>query len=266
MTHPLDGVWAKIERSQVNYVDLNRDASRWAMAAGETPTVTTVKETDPETGAITFRVVSVPDAPSVRWGTMLGDAIHNLRSALDHLAFALADLDSPNRGEDRITQFPITRTLEQFEATPRLRFLSDHHRAMVKREQPWVVSPPPHVADHPLSILEELDNADKHRVIHVVALGFDFYSYFPFERFLRLANAVITEHVIYEEPLVAGAPLMQVKIAKVDAHGPDPDVEMLPIAPEPNLSLGAGRQVKVILPNLNFAVRTVVSAFGREFS
>ena len=267
LTHPLDGVGAKVMRSEANYQSLNKDAASWLSARAGGHVVTAVKRVDdPELGDISFFAENVPETPAWRWGTILGDVIHNLRSALDHLAFALADVNAPDRGDDRITLFPITQDKTDFDSKRRrLKFVSDRHVEMIEREQPWQRNDPSTVADHPLSLLEELDNADKHRVLRVVALGFDLWSYHPVEGLLALTNATITHHVIYEEPLVRGARLMTVRIAKVDPNGPEPNVEMKPVAAAPNLTIGSGLPLKNIVPNLNGCVRGVVERFAGEF-
>lgn len=98
---------------------------------------------------------------------MLGDCIHNLRSALDHLICQLTLLDGGTMADCEQTQFPIASKCEgQFEsmANHRIPGLSKKHRAMVKRLQPY------HRGDgawkHPLAILADLSNADKHRLIN----------------------------------------------------------------------------------------------------
>ena len=53
--------------------------------------------------------VERPNEDALMWGVLLGDALHNLRSALDHLVWQLIRLDS---GKDGTTdsQFPISST------------------------------------------------------------------------------------------------------------------------------------------------------------
>lgn len=106
--------------------------------------------------------------PLLRWGVILGDCVHNLRSALDHLICQVTLLDGGSMDDCEESQFPIASKSEgQFEKMAKKRLpvcFSDKHRAMVKRAQPY------HAGDdaprHPLSILAELSNADKHRVLN----------------------------------------------------------------------------------------------------
>lgn len=60
-----------------------------------------------------FRVESVIEWPRREWGIIVGDAIHCLRSALDHLVYGLAS------ERDTRTQFPICRTRSGSRRRPR---------------------------------------------------------------------------------------------------------------------------------------------------
>ena len=109
----------------------------------------------------------IREAPPLRWGVILGDCVHNLRSALDHLVCQLTLLDGGTMDDCAQTQFPIACKSEtQFEgmANHRIPCLSKKHRALVKKAQPY------HAGDgapsHPLAILRALSNADKHRILN----------------------------------------------------------------------------------------------------
>ena len=109
----------------------------------------------------------VREPPPLRWGVMLGECVHNLRSALDHLVCQLTLLDGGTMEDCAQTQFPIASKSEaQFEgmADARIPGLSKWHRAMIKRAQPYRAGDL--AWKHPLTILAELSNADKHRLIN----------------------------------------------------------------------------------------------------
>jgi hypothetical protein len=268
VAHPLDSTAAKVQRAEANYAALNHDAGVWLdEAAIEGETVTVSKTVDLQSGDIHFVAETVPEAPIRRWGAITGDIVHNLRCALDHLAFALADLANPQRIDDNVTQFPIARSQAHWDTDAiqrRFTYISDRHKTMIKEVQPWFVQPND-VAIHPLSTLERLDNHDKHRLIQVVALGFDLWSFYPNVAPFVLTNATITWHAIHEEPLIKGAKLMTVRITKVDPDGPEPDVDMKPIRAAPNLFLGPGSPIKYVVPNLTRVVREVIGTFASEF-
>jgi hypothetical protein len=109
----------------------------------------------------------VREPPPLRWGVMLGECVHNLRSALDHLVCQLTLLDGGTMDDCSQTQFPIASKSEaQFEqmANHRIPKLSRWHRAMIKRAQPYRAGDS--AWKHPLAILADLSNADKHRLIN----------------------------------------------------------------------------------------------------
>ncbi|MGH9189863.1 MAG: hypothetical protein ACRD0Q_07515 [Acidimicrobiales bacterium] len=105
---------------------------------------------------------------SLRWGTIVGDYVHNARSALDHLVFALATQGTglfPPPNEKRI-QFPIAdskgdwgsvRTLATGCLGPAL--------TEIERAQPYHAQ---NVTWHPLAYINWASNRDKHRLVNVV--------------------------------------------------------------------------------------------------
>lgn len=264
----LDSSRAKIKRAKEHYAALVRDAeitmAGQVIETGGPQRMTVRKERDAEPGKIHFVVETVPQADPFRWGLYVGDIVQNLRSALDHLVFALADKDTPGRGEDRATQFVIVGTSAEFKNVRwHLKHLSTHHQGMIEQEQPYIKHPAD-VAIHPLSWLERLSNIDKHHVIHVVRFAADLFSYRNPSPFL-LTNAQLTSQVIYENPLEEGAKLMTVTIAKSDPNGPEPDVDIEAVAFRPTLALGPGQLIKYIAPNLTNYVADLVERFAGEF-
>jgi hypothetical protein len=163
-----------------------------------------------------------------------------------------------------LTQFVVVGDPAAFkEARRYLRHLSKHHQDMVEQEQPYVKQPAD-AAAHPLTVLARLSNIDKHRVIHVVQLAADLFSYKDSSPFV-LTNAQITAQTIYENPLEVGAKLMTVTIAKIDPDGPDADIEMQAVLFAPTLALGPGLLLKYIIPNLTKHVEDLVERFAEEF-
>jgi hypothetical protein len=109
-------------------------------------------------------------------GLIAGDAIHNARSALDHLAVALAEHGAGvagvtmTRQEEAGIQFPIVLTHADFVEQVRrgrLQHVDCAARALIEARQPYRVSNDPELAH--LMRINRLDNADKHRAITPVA-------------------------------------------------------------------------------------------------
>jgi hypothetical protein len=59
-------------------------------------------------------VVHVAATPPEEWGLIIGDCVHNLRSALDHLAWQLVESNRQTPSEN--TTFPISATKAKFES------------------------------------------------------------------------------------------------------------------------------------------------------
>lgn len=99
---------------------------------------------------------SFNDAVPDEWTTIIGDAIHNLRSALDHLAVDLVRLN--NKSTKRV-YFPFCDGRDSLEC-----MIKNRH---INRAAPDVVDiirslKPYHGGDEALRALHDLDIADKH--------------------------------------------------------------------------------------------------------
>jgi hypothetical protein len=107
------GASAKLRRAREHTGDLERDLSRYVNA--DTYPVEVV------TGSSEFervvRVLSAPEIPCERWALMIGDAVHNLRSALDHVVWQLAGADPT----DSPTMFPFSDDLHRYASEAKLR-------------------------------------------------------------------------------------------------------------------------------------------------
>jgi hypothetical protein len=101
-----------------------------------------------------------------RLGIVAGEALYNLRAALDYLVFALAWLDSGQVQEH--TQFPIADTGSAWrrDVASRLRGVSAQHRTALQRYQPFEGCEWTHS-------LRELSNPDKHRSLTAVYTQFE---------------------------------------------------------------------------------------------
>jgi hypothetical protein len=162
--HPLVGVMAKFNRSKQQFDVLRAEIGKFL---NEEPQADLSRG---EFDSDTWEWVEIFQAPQppIRWGVMLGDCVHNLRSALDHLICQVAVLDGGTLGDCAESQFPIASKSEgQFDAIAKRRLPScftANHRAMVKKAQPYHAGDG--AATHPLSVLATLSNTDKHRVIN----------------------------------------------------------------------------------------------------
>lgn len=96
----------KIERAEKHICDLECAFRKFLRTYSDTCTLHTY--TDPETGALEVEV-SLKAIPA-EFSLILGDTVHNLRSALDHAMWELLGIDGGIR--DDKTAFPISRGIK----------------------------------------------------------------------------------------------------------------------------------------------------------
>lgn len=126
---------------------------------------------DPQSGDHIAHVTFVPDLSSffLTAGLLIGDTVHNLRSALDHVAFACAMQHTKGQIKTpRAVEWPITESPEKWKSAKErnLREVSPAHRAIIQRHQHHVrLSTLPAGSLDGFLLLSELDNTDKHRIL-----------------------------------------------------------------------------------------------------
>jgi hypothetical protein len=91
---------AKVERAKKHLSDLEVARDRFI----ETKPYVILPERNPQTGDHIFKITDIT-VPPAEIGLIAGDAIHNLRSALDHLAWQLVLANGQTPGNQ--TGFPI---------------------------------------------------------------------------------------------------------------------------------------------------------------
>lgn len=111
--------------------------------------------------------------PEEVWGPIIGDAVHNLRSALDHLAWQLA-VPAARANTPRRIEFPIflddpanNREVHRL-LTKKINCLRPESHALVYGAQPYKTGD----SYHPLWLLNALWNTDKHRTLHTSGFAF----------------------------------------------------------------------------------------------
>lgn len=142
---------------------LIQDYHLWRVSLG----VETRAEFSDDRRVVTFYASLATSPPVHEWSLRFGDVLHNYRSALDALAWAMANLDNnaPEPQYRKQIYFPMKRTREAFDTEARTKlssvpgFILDR-MAMV---QPYHVRPGQAVEDGIALILHDLDIADKHK-------------------------------------------------------------------------------------------------------
>lgn len=196
--HPLDGPRLKVARAKT---EINRLTARQNVFFKKTHYSVVRTEQNPITGKHIYRIKIDGPPPSLDWGVYIGEIAHNLRSALNLLIYQLALLNSAHKPEtiarDTRLQFPIFLHSGDFRlkgGENMIKLLRPEHKAFIKRLQPYKRSHGMKLKtvdlserrgrNNPLFWLEKINNADKHRIIQVVAVkagvfGFTYWGEQP---------------------------------------------------------------------------------------
>jgi hypothetical protein len=156
--------WLKLGRAEEHFNTFKAEIIAWNKGQ---PYIVS-KKSDAE-GRRHSLVVEIKNAPLDRWALIAGDCIHNLRSVLDNLVYAVAVRESrvspPPKA--RTLQFPIAESSQIFaKQNWRIASLSSKVQARIEGAQPYNR---PHPELPPLlGILSEFDDFDKHRLLNVV--------------------------------------------------------------------------------------------------
>lgn len=161
----LSGVEIKLERAKAHAQELDTVFSR----VFPTGTCETSVEVHDQGRRHVYRAVDPPPVDP-KWGAIAGDAIHNLRTALDHLAHQLVFLTGGSPNTD--TAFPIQERPARSRWRRRKLLpdinpgVTDQMRGLLKSIQPYERRD---TFGRGLKALKDLDNIDKHRVLLSVA-------------------------------------------------------------------------------------------------
>jgi len=160
-SHDLDGALRKVARAEEHLNALTALSDEFF---NERELYGLRQERDADDPRWIKYIIAVADNPPPSWGVLLGDVVHNLRSALDHLVWRLVSLTGAEG--DRRTQFPIVCYARAWvRAQGRsLRGVHKEHRAFIRALQPFQRSHSQQF--HPLAQLAWLSNVDKHRIVH----------------------------------------------------------------------------------------------------
>jgi hypothetical protein len=157
----------KLDRAYQHLQQLQLEPRRWI----QTRPYTITDEIDPNTGdnVIYGKLLGLPP-PIIP--QLIGDCLFNLRSCLDHLAYALAIANkrSPLTDTEAMsTAFPVFLHPGGFQSRGkgRVRLLSQRAQTVIERFQPYYAGDPP---SHWLWLLDKLNNIDKHRRLVITLL------------------------------------------------------------------------------------------------
>jgi len=173
-----DSWWLKFKRAQHHMVDIRREAGRYA----HSHPYRTVPIRQPQRyDSIQRYRLDIIEQPDPLIAIMLGDFVHNLRSALDHVVVAATH----PRSKRKDAGFPISTENLWARDTKRRYIFRDAERrksflraidglppqahAIVIRAQPYQL--PDRAQESILAIISRLENADKHRELITIGTG-----------------------------------------------------------------------------------------------
>lgn len=163
--------WLKLNHGREQFDQLESEISAWMGAhQGELPWRAR-PEYDPDLQCMRFFVDNLEPMPS-RWGLSLADALHNVRCVLDHVDWHLVGNGSSpptNSRDERSIGFPVYDNASRFTNAVRSRIpgVSTTQQAIIEQHQPYHLGIG--AAGHPLALLQELNNTDKHRELRTLA-------------------------------------------------------------------------------------------------
>jgi len=160
--NPLDNIYAKLARADQHIGQLQIEIDSLIGAAP----YSTIVDMEPDAVEDFRRMLSEIDVPP-RIAIVAGEAIHQTRSALDHLASELVLING--RTISKATQFPIyqCRPANRDDATSyaaRTEGMTISAKAIIDGLQPFNSTDPD---NHPLALLQRLNNRDKHQALLV---------------------------------------------------------------------------------------------------
>jgi hypothetical protein len=172
----LNGIRAKLDRAKVHLRAEHDEETRFLK---QNP-LQTIGGFDPQTGLHVERLKPLPPLPPI-FAVIVGDYIHDLRSALDHLAWRLVATFG-KRKPGRHTAFPIYTDEDDFVCEIERPALKERRSpllglnpssqpwALIEGRQPYRQPDPP---NHPLELIRTFNNVDKHRTLFASYIQID---------------------------------------------------------------------------------------------
>lgn len=232
-TVDLSGCWAKLDHAKQHIDELRREIEQ--TDAPNADLIPLSRHYEPNEGAVVYRIDRLMQIRD-HWPLIVGDAIHDLRSALDHLMWQLAIASlgrQPNKAEARNIQFPEIRRLKDFNEHRLLKNIQPTDVSKLKAFQPYKRAK--RGALHPLPKLVRISNTDKHRKLHLLVMIPQSASFTnrvdafrdcvpdPTVPGPQGQPTAIIEHIVPRRNPQTGDPVLRIPVRPI---GPDPDVEL----------------------------------------
>jgi hypothetical protein len=203
----LNSCWAKVNRAKQHRDALEAYIGETFSIKANLPTLGAKFDTESREHIVYIN--HVPDlGPFLdNVALFIGDVVHNLRCALDHLAFQLARGESLAPKQQRKVQFPIFDKEEDFHRKCYLGDIAPEHRKIIEELQPYhgLAGRPDSWSGsyiHQLALLRDLDNMDKHRMLTpILAVPWSSQFFSLTDSLRTIINQGLNQHV---ESLMSG--------------------------------------------------------------
>ena len=167
----ISGVYLKLDRAKKHMETVRRQTKSF-LERDPAPFGFRTKKTPGPGKAVQYVLRAVVrEEPPRELGLPLGDAVQNIRHALEYFVY---ELSAPSRRNRGMTGFPIFDDKCRYEVLggPLIKGITGNERTLIERFQPYNTGHPPPRND-PLAILNKLANQDKHRLLLpvVAAMG-----------------------------------------------------------------------------------------------
>ena len=170
----LDRLLLKIERAKKHTLELENAFEGFL----KTRPYRFEAEPNSDLKQVAYRLAKADDVP-IEFSAILGDALHNLRSSLDHLSFSLVLKGGGSEQQLRHAQFPIYENRADYRSKSAVRMAGMKPDAMkaIDEIEPYVGG-----AGEYLWHLASLNNVDKHRLLLTVWASIRGHSLLPSDR------------------------------------------------------------------------------------
>lgn len=170
--HPLDGARLKVQRSLEHETALHHAISAFLEANPYGATF----EHNAASGEQIVRIQISDVQPPLEWSILLGEVLHNLRSALDHVVWQLI-LHDGGQPRPKVSGFPVYTDEPSYRRSGRgggqqmIDGIKGPGRSIIDGAQPFAEGQRAKLTA--LYMLNELWNIDKHRTLHLMRMMSD---------------------------------------------------------------------------------------------
>ena len=238
------GIDAKIERAEKHISDLDA----WRCGLGETKPYTILSKPHP-IAEIAHTTLYVEDIREIDASLLIGDCVHNLRSALDHLAWQLVEAGGGTPNKD--TFFPLCERIEQYAPAlgkGEIHKMREGAKELLRKIQRW------ESGDDTLWFIHELDRIDKHRILLTAMLAVEDYGVD-----LGMNRIIWLQRSGESFPLVRGYEIVNMPTSTFNQHSHE-DIKL-----SLHITFGQPKivQGKSVLPLLNEMAELVLAVVDR---